>query len=190
MNEVYVHPYNYDGEAINTTSRSKTWSKGLSPFYLGPVNLFGGLVAQNVENAWQYLKVYEEDTDAFGNPSRSYYKWAREGFKQTRANRYPKGKGRKPLYSYWDGQHLTYVEARKKIYCPLYSAVVEKTEAYQKLQGLFAEGNLHLRDFDGYDHHAAGMSFEEVLNCETRKMGHAFVLAMMLTNQRVWENYQ
>lgn len=37
---------------INTTSRSKNWSRELSPFVLGPVDLYAGLIAKNVENAW------------------------------------------------------------------------------------------------------------------------------------------
>lgn len=37
---------------INTTSRSTAWSSGLSPFFLGPVDLYWGHVAKNVENFW------------------------------------------------------------------------------------------------------------------------------------------
>ncbi len=45
--------------AIDTTSRSRTWSKGLSPFYLGPIPLYGHeSPARVMENAWQYSKVY------------------------------------------------------------------------------------------------------------------------------------
>lgn len=39
-----------DAVVINTTSRSANWSKGLSPFFLGPVKLYGDYVSQNVEN--------------------------------------------------------------------------------------------------------------------------------------------
>lgn len=34
--------------------------------------------------------------------------------------------------------------------------------------------------FDGYNNKALGMSYDEVINCESRKMGHGFVLAMLL----------
>jgi len=37
-----------------------------------------------------------------------------------------------------------------------------------------------LWDFDGYDYHNAKMTMNDVINCPTKKMGHAFVLAMML----------
>lgn len=178
---VYVHPYHYRGEAIDTTSRSKTWSRELSPFYLGPVKLWGKHISQNVENGWQFSKVYE------GQTGREWLKWAKAGWASKRAERYPMGKGSKPLFLFWDGEKLPYIEARKKVYCPLYANAVEKTEAYDKLKELFKYGDLHLRDFDGYNHYELGMSFEDVLNCETRKSGHAFVLAMMLMNERVWE---
>jgi len=39
---------------------------------------------------------------------------------------------------------------------------------------------LILRDFDAYDHVMIRWSLTEVLNNPDRKMGHAFVLAMML----------
>lgn len=44
---------------VNTTSRTKEeWSMGLSPFFLGPIPMWGDLgFAQNLENAWQYSKV-------------------------------------------------------------------------------------------------------------------------------------
>lgn len=38
---------------INTTSHSNNFSKGLSPFNLGPVFLYNGYQSRNVENAWQ-----------------------------------------------------------------------------------------------------------------------------------------
>lgn len=40
---------------VNTTSRSNDWSRGLSPFSWAPIDLYAGLIGQNVENAWQYI---------------------------------------------------------------------------------------------------------------------------------------
>ena len=171
---------------IDTTSRSTNWSKGLSPFYLGPVITPHG-ISKNVENAWQYSKVYSEHIND-GEPNSSYWTWLQEGFKNKRGVRYPMGKGAKPVYSYWNGQHLSYIEARKHIYCPLYSEAVRNTEAFKTLQNVVANSKYQvwLKDFDGYDHKALGMSYQDVINCESRKMGHAFVLGMMLENQEVW----
>lgn len=175
-------------EYVNTTSRSRDWSQGLSPFYLGPVELYNGYGALNVENAWQFSKVYPDQVDKDGNPTAEYFKWAINGWKDRFAHRYPRGKGAKPLYSYWKGEKLPYVEARKRIYAPLYARAVEVTPAYEKLKMLYAEkGELWLWDFDGYDHRALGMTYEEVLNHPRKKMGHAFVLAMMLEGQRLWQ---
>lgn len=167
--------------AIITCSISKTWSKGLSPFVLGPVSLYNDLVAQNVENAYQYSKVYKCHTDEEGNPNEDHWDWALKGWNNPRAVRYPMGKGAKPEYSIWDGEKLGYIEARKKIYIPCYSNAVRHTDAYKRLQDEYNKNNnLALWDFDGYDYIKLGMTLEDVLENPNQNMGHAFVLAMML----------
>lgn len=172
---------------VDTCSHSNTWSKGLSPFVLGPVNLYGGYVSQTMENAWQYSKVYAGYSQ-HGEPTQRYFLWAQKGWNNPRAVRYPMGKGAKPLFSYWDGESMDYVTARKRIYCPLYANAVEKTDAFARLYKIAKDkGEIWLRDFDGYDYRGEGKTLEEVLNDPNRKMGHAFVLAMLLTGQRLWE---
>lgn len=191
MMEVRVCSYkdNPIGNVINTTSRSENWSKGLSPFFLGPVQLWGSHTSQNVENAWQYSKVYPGFTDELGHPSKAWYDWACEGWSKSYAERYPLGKGKVPLYLNWDGHKLDYLTARRLVYCPLYACAVWNTDAFKKLQYMYhnGEGILWLKDFDGYDHKGLGLSYEAVLNSPRRKMGHAFVLAMLLENKRLWE---
>ena len=44
------------------------------------------------------------------------------------------GRGAKPEYSLWDGDHLLYIEARLRIYAPLYAQAVEQTQAWVQLQ--------------------------------------------------------
>ena len=99
------------------------------------------------------------------------------------------GKGAVPLYSWWDGKKYSYIEARQEIYIPIYAAAVRDTVAFEKLKRLYetmcnehlsVDDHLTLWDFDGYDHRKLGMTYEDVILCETRKMGHGFVLAMML----------
>jgi hypothetical protein len=91
------------------------------------------------------------------------------------------GKGAIPEYSWWEGEKLSYVEARKRIYVPLYTRAVINTRTFEKLRELHEkEAEVWLWDFDGYDHVDLGMTLKEVLNDPTRKMGHAFVLAMIL----------
>ena len=173
-----------DPQAINTTSRSAAeWTTELSPFHLGPVNLYQNMTARLFENAWQFSKVYPEHADSAGNPTEAYWRWARQGWNAKRPFRYPLGKGRKPLYSLWDGKRLGYIQARTNIYLPLYRDLVRETGAFQRLQRIYAEkGSVTLFDFDGYDHTSIGMSLRDVLNCPTRICGHAFILAMMLTH--------
>lgn len=42
-------------------------------------------------------------------------------------------------------------------------------------------------DFDGYDYLAKGKTLEQCLEDTEVIMGHAFVLAMLLTGNRLWE---
>lgn len=204
---VYVVGYrdklSEDALIIETTSRSTTWSRGLSPFFLGPVEVAPGLESKNVENFWQFSKAYKQHIDEDGKLKvKEYLEWATKGWNDTYAHRYPMGKGVKPEFSiklgafgnchlgvsgwsvgeYLPVKNLSYIEARKELYIPFYSKAVKNTEAFKKLEDLFftEKQDIYLMDFDGYNHKALGMTYEDVINCETKKMGHAFVLAMML----------
>ena len=58
-----------------------------------------------------------------------------------------------PLFSYWKGKKLSYLEARKEIYCPEYSKAVIQTEAYKQLNKLLDDGyNIQIVGYDGYDY--------------------------------------
>jgi|CXWL01.1.fsa_nt_gi hypothetical protein len=175
------------GVSVDTTSRSGQWL-GLSPFFLGPCDLYGGRVARNFENAWQYAKVYQDYADKTEQPTPEYWTWAEAGWANPKAVRYPMGRGAKPLYSLWNGERLGYIDARKRIYAPLYAKLVQATDSFQQLKDLVNHSELVvLRDFDGYDHDAMGLSLTEVLNLPTRKMGHSFVLKMLLTGDECLE---
>lgn len=170
-------------EVINTTSRSTTWSRSLSPFFLGPIDLYSGYKSINMENAWQFAKVYEYHLEDDGSIGERYFNWAQDGWNDKRAHRYPMGRDAKPVYSYWDGKTLGYVEARKKIYIPLYAKAIQQTSAFEKLKKMHEDGrDLYLWDFDGYDHKALNLTFDQVIHDPNRKMGHAFVIAMLLEN--------
>jgi len=140
-----------------------------------------------MEGAWQFSKVYPQHLDEQDNPSEKYWAWAEAGWSSSKPQRYPMGKGAKPWYSWWDGQKLEYVAARKKIYCPLYAAAIETTPALQQLREMHAAGqDLWLWDFDGYDHHRNKLSYRDVVNDPKKTMGHAFVIAMVLENDLAW----
>lgn len=167
---------------VNTTSRARTaWEGELSPFLIGPCPLYGGYCSKNMENAWQFSKLYAKHADAQGNPTRVYWEWATQGWGDGRAHRYPMGRGAIPLCSLWGSERLGYIDARKQIYVPLYAEAVQKTFGWRRLKELCDSGaRIALRDFDGYDHQAAHKSLRDVLNDPQKKMGHAFVLAMLL----------
>ena len=171
---------------INCCSISKNWSKGLSPFYIGPCELPSGEISKNVENGWQFCKTFSVHVDKNNNPTAEYFKWRQNGFNDSRAHRYPMGKGIKPLYHFLSNEKLNYIEARKKIYVPLYGKTVVKTEAFKKLLEEFKKLKeseiLWLWDFDGYDHKALNMTYKDAINSEERKFGHAFVLGFLLEN--------
>jgi hypothetical protein len=43
-----------------------------------------------------------------------------------------------------------------------------------------SDKDIYLLDFDGYNYIELGMSLDDVINNSNKKMGHAFVLALML----------
>ena len=173
--------------AINVTSHSSDFGKALSPFLLGPIPLYGGRKAEIMEGAWQFCKVYPQHLDSKDEPNQTYWVWAEAGRASRKPMRYPMGKGAKPWYSWWAGEKLGYIAARKKIYCPLYAAAIETVPALQQLRDMHAAGkDLWLWDFDGYNHRAKEMSYRDVVNNEKRSLGHAFVIAMVIENDLAW----
>jgi len=166
---------------VDTTSNTHPIYKELSPFVLPAPP------AKNLENLWQFSKVYKKHIMPIdGYPDASWYKWRDWGYSQEKAYRYPMGKGAIPEYSLWDGEKLDYIQARKKIYAPEYARNVEKTDSFKILKEQYNECLLHnaemiLLDYDAYDHSELDMTLIDVINYPKRKMGHAFVLIMMLT---------
>lgn len=170
-------------DAVNCCSIAKGWSRQLSPFYLGPVTLWDGRVSCTMENAWQGSKVYSlHYLKSNQSPTAEWYDWSERLFNNPRAVRYPMGRGAKPVGSWWDGEILNYVTARKAIYWPLYRNAVRKMFGWECLKKLFTQQitpqPITLWDFDGYER--GDKTLREVVNDPQHKMGHAFVLAAML----------
>ena len=173
------------GRAFSGPGDQRTWCdvtthgsqfRPLSPMLLGPVPLYGEMWSRTMENAWQYAKVYPQYRYD------GYWPWARAGWDSQRAERYPMGKGARPLHSLWAGDELGYVDARRRIYIPLYSQAVRfhQLALFLILREQARLGDLVIVDFDAYDHRALGYSWDDVVNDEKRRMGHGFVLAMMI----------
>jgi hypothetical protein len=182
---------------VSTVSNSKTrWERDLSPFIIGPCELYDGYVSQNMENAWQFSKLYKvhaaniQDYPPRATPTDDYWEWANVGWSNFKAIRYPMGKGAKPICSWWDGVAFSYIAARKAIYGPLYAEAVQKTGGWRTLNDLYHHlDELILLDYDAYDHRVLGYDLKAVLECPTRKMVHAFVLMALLTGDKVLKDY-
>jgi hypothetical protein len=157
--------------AIDTTSRSKSV---FSPFLSG---CRAPLKANCMENAWQYSKVYPQHNDG-GKPNKEWSLWHYEGLNKTWADRYPAGKGAVPLYTWYNNQQLSYVEARKALYVPLYRDMIANNKAAQYAIGKIIKQletkDVYLKDFDGYND--PDKTFDEIINDSKKKMGHAFIL--------------
>tara|TARA_Y100001960_G_scaffold192652_1_gene201651 strand:+ start:310 stop:897 length:588 start_codon:yes stop_codon:yes gene_type:complete len=170
---------------INTTTKSKNWSRGLSPMLVGQIYSDNG-IALNMENFWQYAKVYQHQVDENGEPKPEYFNWKNKGYNKQFADRYPAGKGAIPLYTWYCGEKLDYIDARKRLYVKYYGEAVVKTEAFKQLKEVWLNclrnnQDLVLQDFDAYNHRILNYSWDNILHDESRKMGHAFVLAKLLS---------
>jgi hypothetical protein len=176
---VYVMPPGQAADhmqVLDVTTHGNQY-RPLSPMLLGPVPLYGGYWSRTMENAWQYAKMYP----GYEDPG-VYWPWALAGWDNPRGIRYPMRKGARPLYSLWAGDQLDYVSARKRIYAPLYAQAVRfcQLNLFLALRSLARQADIGIRDFDAYDHRALGYSWDDVINDPDRKMGHGFVLAMMI----------
>ena len=154
----------------------------LSPSNLGPVTMYANLQAKNLENAWQYIKVYPEH---FKNKriTAEHHEWALRGWSSPRANKFPMGRDKDPLFYLWDTEKLSEVEARKQVYIPLYKNLVENSEAYKGLKYIYEqEKDIVLIDNLAFDYLDLNITLEDYLNDSSKPFTHSLVLALMLEN--------
>lgn len=85
----FKHKIPEDQIVFDVTSRSKEWTRAFSPFNVGPVNLYDGYTAYNIENAYQYSKLYPEYANADGEPNHGYFDWANAGWLNKTPIKYP-----------------------------------------------------------------------------------------------------
>lgn len=121
----------------------------------------------------------EEGPDGFPTPA--WYERLEMVCADPKAHRHiKKGKGvnrNAPMYSWWQGRKLSYDDARRAIYIPLYAEHVVKTEAWRRLEALVVSGqNVQILGYDG----RAFASLRDELYDLTRPFGHELVLCAML----------
>lgn len=182
--EGYSDPY----VEIDVTSRSTTWGKALSPMLLNPGPFVNG-TAKNVENAWQYSKIYSYHwDDELKRPKPSYWDWREEGFRNWKGIRYPFGKeNRDKVVGAWVGKEceqgrlLSYVEAKKELYIPLYLQALRASPVYGTFIKFIADAyhtdtNLVFRDFDVFNHYEKGLALPQIASSPDLRYGHGFIL--------------
>jgi len=177
----FKHQLPEDVLIIDITSRSQTWGKYLSPFNLGPIQLYDGYWAYNLENAYQFAKVYPEHVDFDNNVKLSYFEWAIKGWLNKKPIKYPFGAWNKGLFHLWENKRLSHLEAQNQIFLPLYKEAVIKTTAFNRLKELYAESkkDIILLDFEGFDYRFLNLSLEDVKNSGAYPVGQGFALMMI-----------
>lgn len=171
---------------LNVTSKGTDWAKNLSPFILGPIITEYG-VSKNVENAWQFSKVYTKmghwNSD-MEQPTETWWDWNRGGLSDSYAHRYPAGKGTIPLGSWSPYRGLMgYAEAKRYIYMPLYLQALRASNYYPQFVDTVrfsakAGVDLVFKDFDVFDHRKRGLDIEDIIDADDVTLGHGFVLLM------------
>ena len=126
---------------VDVTSNATDEYRELSPFFpVGniPVPGMEDKKALCVEGIWQGLKVFEKyDWDE------SYFNISTKNIKRT-VRKYGRVKGH-----YYKGELLGYVDARKKIYMPAYTYVLEKVKSHlvEQLREIAQKNTLVLLDY-------------------------------------------
>jgi len=167
---------------IDVTSHSESLLfKQLSPFVLGYVQVDSGLWSLNLENAWQYSKVFAEHLDEQGEPSDEWFAFRDEGFARKNAVHFPMGRGAKHKYAYYNGEKLGAFDARVKMFIPWYLELAKETEAWSWLEAEYRAGKrILLRDFGAIDNIEHRKTFDQCLADPHTKLCHGYILASAL----------
>eukprot|EP01083_Nonionella_stella_P165339 549780_1 len=103
---------------------------------------------------WVYPAV-KKCLDDNGTLTEEYWKWRDTGMKHQKAVRFPVGRANRfeCLYSVVDRgnpQPVNYIEARKKIYIPQYTAALIQCDKFKQLKRMYEDGQyLLISEFDG-----------------------------------------
>jgi len=193
-------PHRAGSKNINVGSGSRGDFKQLMPPKLGtlPLRFKGDKTSadvKNVENVWQFCKVFAKDIGLDGKPTPEWFATRLKGWADPNGHQWGKKKqpkGTKPVYFLWGhDEKLQYLEARSRIFCRVYATLAVRTLAYRRLVELIEKGtNIQILGLDGYDYVAEKRSLHECLNDPNRNFGHEFILAGLLTGDCPWrKNY-
>ncbi len=139
--------------------------KEISPMYAGPVHTPDGMISNTFEHFWQPSKVYPCFVKD-GKVLPEFFEWRNKWFTKTEVgnkkdSRYPcqelgyQNSDALFTMGYENGEYvpMPYLLARKKMYFPIYAALIAGTESYRWIKSLIDSGKkIALLDFDGYNY--------------------------------------
>jgi hypothetical protein len=178
----FKHEVPEDSIVINVTSYSDSFGRMLSPFNVGPVNLYDGYWAHNLENGYQFAKIYSQYSNDKGEPNDNYWKWAKAGWENKKPIKYPLGAWNECLHHWWKGRKLNRLEAQNEIFLPLYKDAVTNTKEFKRLKEIYetSNRNIVLLDFEGYDHNFLEIPLKDVFAHPDYPVGQGFALIGLL----------
>lgn len=175
----------------------------LSPMVLGPVyDESNELYANNIEDGWQCSKVFSSqvgkcDVDSSDEWIKNWSEYSKRGRFSSEARRHRSAsRSDTCLFSYYMGEKLTYVQARKRMYCKWYAKLVRETKAYKDLEARHLAGkNLLLVEYDGLDRNNNEQNVDlteeylrTIINDPKQIFGHGLVLATVLLGYtNIWD---
>lgn len=189
---LYNYPVPSDAIALNVTSWSKEWTRCLSPYFLGPVEVAPGIWAKSIENGFQYSKLYP-DFAKNDEPLPEWWFWAQAGWRNPRPIHHPFGKKRADLgyvvvedhgSNFFKWKIISHDEARNIFFVRWYADLVQKTPEYQALKELYqhAEQDIYLVDFEGYLYDREHLKMADILASPV-PFGQGMVLSWLLIGE-------
>jgi len=137
---------------------------------------------------WLHGSPREVDTRE-GLPSAAWFERRRKYWADPEPHRRIKRGTKKnnddPLHCWWLGKAYPYVEARCRMYIPMYADLVARTPAYRALKAEVDAGQDVL--LIGYDGYPTPKPLVEYLRDPAVRFGHELVLAAMLRDEAPWE---
>lgn len=167
-------------EILNVTSMQRKDSLDRNTF--SPMNNKKYKNFYCFENYWQSGKVIE------GVDYEKHYEWWIN--QQSPKRRYPNSKGKKILYSLFNGIQRDYITSRKEIYVPEYAELIKNSERLQFWKNKINSGkNIVVYDFDGPRKEDGSVDCQLVskdflinkINDVKFPFGHGYVVSMLLS---------